>query len=138
VLELDALKDSGPTSLAGVVSELEPARGLAIVSEGLLSYLSGHQVAELWRRAADGLAGFGQGRYLFDLGIGRAMTDISAHAFRVALGTFVRGRVHEHFPDDEAAIAALLDAGFDEARIVRPDRSQPSRSPRLGDARTGS
>jgi hypothetical protein len=50
------------------------------------------------------------------------------------LGGFVRGRVHEHFPDDGDAVDALLAAGFSEARIVRPGDAHPSTLPRLGSA----
>jgi ribosomal protein S18 acetylase RimI-like enzyme len=69
-------------------------------------------VAELWGRLADALRAFSTGHYLFDLGVGSAMTDTAARAFRHALGAFVCGRVYEHFPTNDAAISALREAGF--------------------------
>ena len=40
VVEIDALRDDGPASLAAVAAELDPGEGLAIITEGLLGYLS--------------------------------------------------------------------------------------------------
>jgi len=137
VAELDVLRDDGPASLANVVSGLDPDRGLAVISEGLLSYLPHAAVISLWKRLAHALRDFSTGEYLFDLGVGRAMTDIVSGTFRYALGAFVRGRVHEHFPDDDTAVRALHRAGFVEVQIVRPDSSKPSRTARLGHASTG-
>ena len=39
VQALDALRDDGPGSLAELATELDPAQGLAIITEGLLGYL---------------------------------------------------------------------------------------------------
>lgn len=136
VAEVDALRDSGLGSLAAVIAELEPERGVAVVSEGLLAYLSPSAVASLWGRVASTLRTCAAGHYLFDLGVGSDMTDTTARAFRHALGAFVRGRVHEHFPDDDAAVDALHEAGFRDADLIRPDSSGPTRLPRLGHART--
>jgi O-methyltransferase involved in polyketide biosynthesis len=135
VAELDALRTAGPASRAAVVADLDPERGLAVVSEGLLAYLSPSAVADLWGRLARALRMFAAGHYLFDLGVGSAMTDTTARAFRHALGAFVRGRVYEHYPDAAAAIGALREAGFGEADLIRPDSSKPTRLPRLGHAR---
>jgi O-methyltransferase involved in polyketide biosynthesis len=137
VAELDALTDDGPASLPAVAEDLYPELGLAVISEGLLSYLDEDSMVGLWRRIADTLGGFEDGRYIFDLGIGAIGRDLPARAFRVALGSFVRGQVHEHFPEDEDAIEALREAGFADARIVRPDERHPSRVARLGSAGPG-
>ena len=132
VAELDALRDDGPTSLGAVAAGLDPSRGLAVITEGLLSYLDDDSMQGLWRRIAKALERFDHGRYVFDLGVGSLGNGPTARVFRTALGTFVRGRVHEHFPEDEDAVAALHDAGFADVRIVRPDDRHPSRAPRLG------
>jgi O-methyltransferase involved in polyketide biosynthesis len=134
VTELDALRDDGDASLASVADELDPDRGLVVITEGLLSYLDDGAMTDLWQRIADVLEGFDRGRYVFDLGVGSMGRGAAATAFRAALGTFVRGRVHEHYPEDEDAIAALHEAGFGDARIVRPEERHPSRVPRLGTA----
>lgn len=116
VAELDVLRASGPGSLSELVGELDPAHGLAIVTEGLLGYLDSVTVAELWRRFAAALGGFRDGVYVSDLHLGAAQGP-AVRAFRVALSAFVRGRVHLHFADADEAREALLSAGFTRAEI---------------------
>ncbi|MGD0456066.1 MAG: class I SAM-dependent methyltransferase [Solirubrobacteraceae bacterium] len=50
VTELDALVESGPASLAELAGPLDRTRGLAIITEGLLSYFPPDRVLEMWRR----------------------------------------------------------------------------------------
>jgi O-methyltransferase involved in polyketide biosynthesis len=127
VTELDALRESGPASLSAIVSDLDPHRGLAVVSEGLLSYLPDSEVTKLWGRLARALRSFSGGHYLFDLGVGRAMTDRASRAFRYALAAFVRGPVHEHFPDDETAVRACAGRALTRSRSSAPTaRSRPA------------
>ncbi|HSO98151.1 MAG TPA: class I SAM-dependent methyltransferase [Solirubrobacteraceae bacterium] len=64
---VDALSDE---SFAALVSTLEPARGLAIVTEGLTGYLTPEQLEGLWGRCAGTLGAFSAGRYLSDLHVG--------------------------------------------------------------------
>jgi O-methyltransferase involved in polyketide biosynthesis len=119
VVELDVLRAEGPASLPAVVAaELDPGRGLAIVTEGLLGYLPGDAVRAVWARFAGVLEGFASGRYLSDIHIGAAQ-DGAVRAFRVLLSLFVRGRVHLHFDSPPEVVAALRAAGFEGAR-VRP------------------
>ena len=61
VVDLDALRDRGPLSLQAVAGELDPARGLAIITEGLLGYLAPDDMTGLWRRFARTLDGFAGG-----------------------------------------------------------------------------
>ncbi len=117
VREIDARRDDdGPGSLAAIAAELDPSRGLAIITEGLLGYLSTDAVAGLWRRFARTLDGFGGGRYISDLHLGGAVTP-QVRAFRVLLSAFVRGRVYLHFTDAREAEEALVAAGFRAARV---------------------
>lgn len=120
VVELDALRDDGPESLAAVAETLDPDKGLAIITEGLLTYLDRESVLRLWRRFATGLAGFPIGLYLADL---RLSGDAgrTERAFYVGLSAFVRGRVHMHFADEDEALAALQATGFTRARLHRGD-----------------
>jgi O-methyltransferase involved in polyketide biosynthesis len=134
VAELDALTDDGPTSLGAVAGELDPGRGLAVITEGLLTYLDEDSMTGLWSRIAGEVQRFDSGRYLFDLGIGSLGRWVTARAFRAMLGGFVRGRVHEHFPEDDDAIEALEQAGFTDVQIVRPDERHPTQVARLGSA----
>jgi O-methyltransferase involved in polyketide biosynthesis len=116
VRDLDALCDTGPNSLAALAAELDPGAGLAIITEGLLGYLSPGDVAALWRRFAETLSRFLAGRYVSDLHLGSAQT-VQVRAFRVVLSAFVRGRVYLHFADAEQAKAALREAGFASATV---------------------
>jgi O-methyltransferase involved in polyketide biosynthesis len=118
VVEVDALRDEGPRSLLAVADELDAAKGLAIITEGLLGYLHRDDVLALWRRFAHVLAGFARGRYISDVHLGSLQT-VQVRAFRVMLSMFVRGRVHVHFDDESEVVATLRDAGFVEAHVHR-------------------
>jgi O-methyltransferase involved in polyketide biosynthesis len=118
VRDLDALRDGGPASLASLAAELDHGQGLAIVTEGLLNYLSPDAVMGLWRRFAQTLAEFPTGRYISDLHLGSAQ-NAAVSGFRLALSAFVRGRVYLHFDGAEQAEAQLRAAGFRIAS-VRP------------------
>jgi O-methyltransferase involved in polyketide biosynthesis len=118
--ELDALTDEGPSSLRALVEDLDRQRGLAVITEGLLSYLARSDVDGLWRRIADTLSAFPSGLYLSDLHLRADTSGPQAAAFRVALAAFVRGSVHIHFGDEAEAEAALSAAGFGSATLHNP------------------
>jgi O-methyltransferase involved in polyketide biosynthesis len=130
VVDLDVLRDGGPNSLEDLVETLDPANGLAIVTEGLLVYLDDETVDALWARIARALGRFGQGAYLADLrfaGDGRALPD---RAFGLLLGAFVRGKIHAYRGDEASAESDLRSAGFDQADLHRG-----AQHPAAGDAR---
>jgi O-methyltransferase involved in polyketide biosynthesis len=116
VRELDALSDSGPASLPAVAAELDPDKGLVIITEGLLGYLPTDAVLDIWGRFAGVLEGFSAGRYISDIHIG-AVQDTTVRAFRLLLSAFVRGRVHLHFDSPGEVVDALRDSGFAGARV---------------------
>ncbi|HKP88976.1 MAG TPA: class I SAM-dependent methyltransferase [Thermoleophilaceae bacterium] len=129
VVELDALSDDGPASLAAVAGSLDRGAGLAIVTEGLLNYFDVEAVLGMWTRFARVLGGFDDGLYLADLLVGGANEGAFARGFGAALSVFVQGRVHVHFDGADHAAAALRGAGFEHARLHRGDRH-----PAAGDA----
>ena len=104
---------SGPGSL------LDPARGTAVVTEGLLNYFPRHAVLGLWRRTARELARFPLGRYYSDLHLA-SRTGRLDRVFAAGLGAFVRGGVHLHFADAPDALGSLRASGFDEAVLHAP------------------
>ncbi|HET8813532.1 MAG TPA: class I SAM-dependent methyltransferase [Solirubrobacterales bacterium] len=122
VADLDVLRDGGPDSLESVVETLDPEAGLAIVTEGLLTYLDDATVEALWGRIAAALARFDEGVYLSDLRFARPDRGLGERAFDRALSVFVRGRVHAYRGDEATAEAALRAAGFEQARVHRGDR----------------
>jgi O-methyltransferase involved in polyketide biosynthesis len=123
VEDLDALRPGGLEELA---SSLDAERPLAIVTEGLLSYLDRGDVLGLWRRFAETLSGFPNGLYLSDLHVAEDAGGPHVEAFRLALSAFVRGQVQVHFRDAAEAVAALERAGFAETAVPQAD-SQPVR-----------
>ncbi len=122
VVEVDVLRDGGPGSLDSVIAGLEPAKGLAIVTEGLLSYLDSETVETLWARIATVLARFDRGVYLADLRLADDDRALLERAFSVVLGAFVRGRVHAYRGDEAAAETALRRAGFEDVQLHRCDQ----------------
>jgi O-methyltransferase involved in polyketide biosynthesis len=129
VLELDALRGGGEGSLTALAAELDPSRGLAIVTEGLLTYLDRDSVLGLWRRAAESLQRFPHGLMLSDLHLGGENAGVLTAIGGLVLSAFVRGRVEMHFEDEESAIAALTDAGFDGAILHRGSETSNMRGP---------
>jgi O-methyltransferase involved in polyketide biosynthesis len=118
VVEVDALRDSGPDSISALAAELDRESGLAIITEGLLGYLDTDAVDGIWRRFARTLSGFAGGRYISDLHLG-SVQNAQIRAFRAALSVFVRGQVHLHFDNAQQAEGALRHAGFAWAKLYR-------------------
>lgn len=121
VADLDILRDGGPGSLASLAEALDPAKGLAIITEGLLVYFDDPTVEALWARLAGVLRPFSKGAYLADLRFASPDPGVSERAFGLLLGAFVRGKVHAYPGDEAAAEAELLEAGFAQARLHRAD-----------------
>jgi O-methyltransferase involved in polyketide biosynthesis len=126
VVELDALAEEGPASLAEIAAPLDRGRGLAIVTEGLLGYFPLPQVLDVWRRYADLLGEFAANRYLSDLHVAADVNGARVRLFRVVLAAFVRGGVYVHFADASDAESALLGAGFSSASVLRAASHVPA------------
>jgi O-methyltransferase involved in polyketide biosynthesis len=121
VADLDVLRDGGPGSLDSLADELDPAKGLVIITEGLLTYFDDPTVEGLWARLARVFARFDRGVYLADLRCARPERGVPERAFDVILGAFVRGKVHAYRGDEATAETSLRSAGFAEARLHRGD-----------------
>jgi O-methyltransferase involved in polyketide biosynthesis len=117
VAELDALLDDGPLSLAAVTEALDPDRGLALITEGLLTYMDDESTLGIWRRLATVGERFRELRYFSDLSLTGDRNSVPERAFYGLLSAFVRGRVYTHFDDEHDAVEALLAAGFGNARL---------------------
>jgi O-methyltransferase involved in polyketide biosynthesis len=118
VSEVDALRDDGPDSIAALAAPLDRQHGLAIITEGLLGYLSRDAVEGIWRRFAATLNTFAGDRYISDLHLG-AVQQVQVRAFRKLLSVFVRGPVNLHFYGADEAVAELHAAGFPAAELHR-------------------
>jgi O-methyltransferase involved in polyketide biosynthesis len=119
VADLDILRDGGPGSLESLVEGMDPAKGLVIITEGLLTYFDNDTVEALWARLARMLKPFSTGAYLADLRVGSP--GLSERAGGLLLSAFVRGRVHAYPGSDASAAAALRSAGFAQAKLHRCD-----------------
>jgi O-methyltransferase involved in polyketide biosynthesis len=106
--------------LSRIFSTLDRDAGVAVVTEGLLSYFSRADVVELWRRLAHELHRFPFGRYLSDLHVVSETGRLDV-PFTLALGAAVRGRVELHFDDVSDARRDLLAADFDQAELWAPE-----------------
>jgi O-methyltransferase involved in polyketide biosynthesis len=121
VVDLDVLRESGPRSLRSLIDTLDHGEGLAIITEGLLTYLDREQALASLRRFAEALGDFRHGLYLSDLRLAGLNRGPAERAFGVVLSVFVRGRVHTHFVDEAEATAALKAVGFSQVRLHRGD-----------------
>lgn len=136
VADIDAFAGEGPRSLGAIAASLDPARGTAVITEGLINYFPLADVTAMWARIAGALQGFPHGLYLSDLHIGSENRHPAVQAFVAALSVFVRGRVHLHFRAASDARRTLLDCGFGHAELHSPaDPALPYRSARTPAAR---
>jgi O-methyltransferase involved in polyketide biosynthesis len=122
VVEVDILRDGGPGSLEALADTLDPAAGLAIVTEGLLTYLDGETVEAVWARIARVLTKFDRGVYLADLRLDAPDRSVPERAFALLLGAFVRGKVHAYGHEGATPEGALRNAGFERVQLHRGDK----------------
>lgn len=121
VVDIDALSEVGPQSLASVMSDLDATKGVAIITEGLLNYLSRADVEGLWARIAEAIGTFDAGGvYLSDLHLASENDGAVERLAMALVAPFVRGRIHLHFADAVEATQALQTAGFDTVALHRP------------------
>ncbi len=110
--EIDALIDTGPTSIAGVLGTLDPEVGTAIITEGLVNYFDRPTLLGMWKRFGAALRPFPSSLYLSDLILRDGNAGPFVTGFSWLLSAFVRGKVHMHFSSVDDAERALLDCGM--------------------------
>ena len=120
VVAVNALIDSGPGSLAELAQSLDPKGGVAIITEGLMSYLDPESAKGVWRRIAATLKRFPHGVYLSDSYVRSDRYGIGGQVFRGMIQRTVRGRMHVHFQNPDEAEATLRAAGFASATMHEP------------------
>jgi O-methyltransferase involved in polyketide biosynthesis len=111
-VEIDALIDSGPTSIDSICAALDPDRGTAIITEGLINYFDTSTMIAMWSRFAKALRRFPRSLYLSDLNLREGNEGPFVKGFAWLLSAFVRGRVFTHFDSHAEAEDALARAGF--------------------------
>ena len=120
VAALDALADDGAQSLGALASTLDPAQGVAIITEGLMSYLDPPAAQGVWRRIARTLRDFPHGVYLADSYVRSDRYGVGGQVFRGFIQRSVRGRMHVHFETVADAEAQLRAAGFAQVALHEP------------------
>jgi O-methyltransferase involved in polyketide biosynthesis len=110
--EIDALADLGPSSLAAICATLDPTRGTAVITEGLVNYFERDVVLGMWQRFAAALRRFPHSLYLCDMMLRGDNRGSISTGFSWLLSAFVRGRVHMQFETTEQAEDALESAGL--------------------------
>jgi O-methyltransferase involved in polyketide biosynthesis len=116
---LDAFEPTGPNSLDVLANELDPDRGTAVITEGLINYFPMSDVLTLWSSVGAALHRFPRGLYLSDIHLDQFPDAVTATA-KVLITAFVRGNVYSHFDTEQDAINALRAAGFDDAELMLP------------------
>jgi len=111
-VEIDALVDDGPTSIAAICGTLDQSRGTAIITEGLINYFDTESTLGMWRRFATALRRFPHSRYYSDILLRDASFRPITAGFSWLLSAFVRGRVHMHFASVDEAEAQLAACGL--------------------------
>jgi O-methyltransferase involved in polyketide biosynthesis len=134
-VEIDALRDDGPTSIGAICASLDPTAGTAIITEGLINYFDRDNVTGMWRRFGRALAGFPRGLYLSDIIMREGNRTPLVQSFSLLLGAFVRGRVHVHFTNAADVETALAASGLDG--VVLDPRDFAVELPRLEIAGAG-
>jgi O-methyltransferase involved in polyketide biosynthesis len=117
VVVVDAMLDDGEQSLSALAATLDPARGTAIITEGLMSYLDPEVARDVWKRIATTLKRFPHGVYLSDLYLKPDRSSAGMLAFRTAIQKFVRGKMHIHFALPEQAQKLLRSLGFADVAV---------------------
>lgn len=118
VLEVDALSDEGPQSLAAITESLDQSRGLAIITEGLMSYMDPDTAKLLWQRISGQLGRFPQGVYLSDGYVQSEVQGLSPKIIKAILQRFVKGGLYTHYDSAEDAKQKLESHGFASARLL--------------------
>jgi O-methyltransferase involved in polyketide biosynthesis len=120
VVALDALSEEGPSSLDAVsLAELDPERGTALITEGLLTYLEREEILGLWRRTARALSRFPRGLMLSDMYLASENGGWTTAIGATLISLFVRRRIGMRFADEPDVLGALEEAGFAEASLHR-------------------
>jgi len=119
VADVDVLDPLGPASIRTIMDALDPQVTTAVVTEGLVPYLSRAQVLSLWGQIAEACGGFPVGFYLSDVYLAEDGTGWLEACSRRILGRFVGASVDRVFADAGEARAALHDSGFPRAEVLR-------------------
>ncbi|HAI89940.1 MAG TPA: methyltransferase, partial [Alcanivorax sp.] len=122
VVPVNILAEDGPDSVAALLDGLDPARPVAVITEGLINYFSLDTVTPFWGRLAAGLRRFPRGVYLSDnyplyanMRFHRTLKTLGG-----LLGAISRSQVAFHFRSDADTERHFLNQGFDALTVHDP------------------
>ncbi|HVT33945.1 MAG TPA: class I SAM-dependent methyltransferase [Nevskiaceae bacterium] len=116
---VDALAQRGANSLAALAKTLDAQQGVAVITEGLMSYLDPVAAHHVWRNTAHFCKRFPHGLYLSDAYLAGDRSGAAFAAFGLMISAFVRGRLHRQFRSAEHARERLARAGFTDVRMLQ-------------------
>ncbi len=136
LVTVNALAESGVDSLAQLATHLDPTKGTAVITEGLLPYFDRATGALTWKNIAAFLGAFPRGMYLSDYYLEEDSRRVAGTAqMSRMLSWFVGGKIHFPMWDDRELVEGLERAGLpgatihvagdfaQELQIERPQRS---------------
>ncbi len=146
LVAVNALAESGPDSLQHLATLLDPTKGTAVITEGLMPYFDGVDGARIWHNIDGFLRSFPRGLYLSDYYLEEdSMRVMGARQLSGLVSWFVGGATHFPLRDDQSLVSALQEVGFadvaihiagDYARELSIERPQRTGYVRVIEART--
>lgn len=122
VKNVDILAAQGAGSLASLFADLDPARPVLVITEGLVNYFELAVIEGFWSRLAVELQRFPQATYLTEL-----YPDLQEHPryrqlrWGVELvGRLTRGHYPLHYRDAETIAAGFARCGFTRTEVLDP------------------
>lgn len=118
---IDAFQENTKQSLEGATSEiLDPKRGLAIITEGLISYFETKKIEGLFGRLARFGHKFVNAAYICDFHLTdeQPMTALTK-LVRRGIETCARTKLHLHYRNEAEARVPLLHSGFKNVEFCR-------------------
>ncbi|PWR23782.1 class I SAM-dependent methyltransferase [Zavarzinia compransoris] len=123
VVAIDVLAADGPQSLDAVLAQsFDPARPVAVVTEGLMNYFTLDTATDVWNRLSAALARFPSAAYLTETypEPEKALLRLAMRAGAAGLRLVSRSDAGVHFKSAEAGARHLRACGFAEADIAYP------------------
>jgi O-methyltransferase involved in polyketide biosynthesis len=119
-IPLNVLLADGPESLSHVFShELQIAQGTAVITEGLLSYLTHSQLTDFWSRLSAELKKYPLGVYLSDIRLACDNNDAYSTMMNQIISKFVGGSVVIHYFSQDELKSDLTSFGFQMAKAYK-------------------
>ncbi|GAA3961157.1 class I SAM-dependent methyltransferase [Allohahella marinimesophila] len=128
--DINILRESGAMSLPSVLAaNVDPAKPLLIITEGLVNYFRLPVIHEFWQRLHAELSTFPSSSYLFEIWPRLPVYDESKmlKLGLVAIEMLTRQRVPLHFTGEPEIVEAFEAIGFPQVDVINPDHTEIGR-----------